>query len=102
MSRGTAAGSSERWYFPVKGPLPEADGPNHALVERYLGRWLLFCRSHLPAVPQYAALCGAAERGDGLRETDSRQIASDLNRSRVNAIDIADDDVSLHLSLIHI
>ena len=52
------------------------------LCADYKERWLSQANSRLQkASPDYVDLCGAAVRGDGLRETDMRQIETDLKRS---------------------
>ena len=73
-------------------------GGSVQLVERYRSAWLQLVRESgsFPPIPQFAALSGAAERGDGLRESDARQIDADIHRSRVASLNIADADVHMH------
>ena len=53
----------------------------------YRARWL-----ECAALPRpYVILHNAAERGDGLRPTDARQIEADLPRSAVESLPIAAD-----------
>ena len=60
----------------------------------YRERWL----EHAGLPCPYVILHHAAERGDGLRPTDARQIEADLPRSAVESVPIADHILPAHLA----
>ena len=62
----------------------------------YRTRWSAAAKRLLPMLPPFSALSLAAERSDGLRETDARQIDTDLARSHVDGLQLAEADLPLH------
>ena len=81
------------WYLATPA---DAAGSDFEFVCAYRLKWLAVVHTMLPALPPYQALSAAAERGDGLRETDARQIDIDLARSDVEQLQLSEEDTPIH------
>ena len=109
LSKAKEPREKKPWYLAksaadCRPPLPcEAGQPSFSTMLEYRTRWSAAAKRLLPMLPPFSALSLAAERSDGLRETDARQIDTDLARSHVDGLQLAESDLPLHrASLRHV